>query len=110
MPLQSVHAGKRFVHEPLRLNVVIQAPEAAMDAVLATNANVRALVENGWLHLHALHADGRIRRFEALGEWRDVVSAGRPAGPTAFAPAPSPGTHALGETPMFAIDKAQSLG
>jgi uncharacterized protein YbcC (UPF0753/DUF2309 family) len=78
LPLQSVHDGKRFVHEPLRLNVFIEAPEAAMEAVLQKHGNVRALVENGWLHLNALHADGRIRRFHALGDWRDVA-AGRQA-------------------------------
>jgi uncharacterized protein YbcC (UPF0753/DUF2309 family) len=79
LPLQSVHDGKRFVHEPLRLNVFIEAPEAAMDAVLQKHANVRALVENGWLHLHALQAGGRIRRFLALGDWRDVASDSRAA-------------------------------
>ena len=79
LPLQSVHDGKRFVHEPLRLNVFIEAPEAAMEAVLRKHANVRALVENGWLHLHALQSGGRIRRFLALGDWRDVVSDARTA-------------------------------
>ena len=58
LPLQSVHDGKRFVHEPLRLNVFIEAPETAMEEVLRKNESVRALVENGWLHLHALHGDG----------------------------------------------------
>jgi uncharacterized protein YbcC (UPF0753/DUF2309 family) len=79
LPLQSVHDGKRFVDEPLRLNVFIEAPEAAMEGVLCTNASVRALVENGWLHLHALQADGRIRRFRAVGDWRDVASYARAA-------------------------------
>lgn len=69
LPLQSVHDGKRFVHEPLRLNVFIEAPEAAMDGVLEKNANVRALVENGWLHLHALRAEGNILRRRGPGAW-----------------------------------------
>ncbi|CAJ0850306.1 hypothetical protein AMST5_00250 [freshwater sediment metagenome] len=74
LPLQSVHDGKRFIHEPLRLNVFIEAPEAAMEEVMRKNEDVRALVENGWLHLHALHSDGRIRRFRAPGDWRDVAA------------------------------------
>lgn len=75
LPLQSVYDGKRFVHEPLRLNVFIEAPETAMEDVLRENESVRALVENGWLHLHALHSDGRIRRIRALGDWREVANA-----------------------------------
>ena len=71
LPLQSVHDGKRFVHEPLRLNVFIDAPEEAMEAILGCNANVRALVANGWLHLHALRADGSIRRWLEPGVWVD---------------------------------------
>jgi uncharacterized protein len=69
---QSVHDGRRFVHEPLRLNVFIEAPESAMDAIIQKNAHVHELVENGWLFLHAI-ADGgaRIRRRLEAGEWRD---------------------------------------
>jgi uncharacterized protein len=73
LPLQSVHDGKRFVHEPLRLNVLIQAPEAAMDRILEKNATVRALVENGWLHLHALGAGASLRRRRGPGDWVDVT-------------------------------------
>jgi uncharacterized protein YbcC (UPF0753/DUF2309 family) len=75
LPMQSVHDGKRFVHQPLRLNVFIEAPESAMDAVLERNGNVRALVDNGWLHLHSLGADGTIRRFHAVANWRHASKA-----------------------------------
>lgn len=70
LPWQSVHDGDRFVHEPLRLSVFIAAPEAAMEAVMAKHQGVRDLVENGWLHLHALAEDGRlIRRRVPGGGW-----------------------------------------
>ena len=46
LPWQSVHDGVDFQHEPLRLNVVIEAPTAAMDEVLAQHDHVRHLVEN----------------------------------------------------------------
>ncbi len=72
LPLQSIHDGARFVHQPLRLNVFIEAPEPAMDAILGRNGNVRALVENGWVHLHSLDAKGRIRRFDGIGSWLDA--------------------------------------
>jgi uncharacterized protein YbcC (UPF0753/DUF2309 family) len=71
LPWQSVHDGTRFVHEPLRLNVFIAAPEPAIDAVLAKHAGVRDLVANGWVFLHALSDDGRsIRRWRGAGDWQ----------------------------------------
>ncbi|GLI94747.1 UPF0753 protein [Methylocystis echinoides] len=76
LPMQSVHDGKRFVHEPLRLNVMIDAPEAAMERVLEKHANVRALVENDWVRLHALQQDGTIRRRRGPGVWTDVRKTG----------------------------------
>ncbi|MFN3868142.1 MAG: YbcC family protein [Hyphomicrobiaceae bacterium] len=71
LPWQSVHDGHRFVHEPLRLNVFIAAPEAAMDAVLAKHDGVRDLVTNGWVFLHSLRDDGRsVRRCRGPRDWR----------------------------------------
>ena len=65
---QSLHDGERWVHEPLRLTVVIDAPRAAIDAIIGKHAAVRQLVEGGWLHLWRFEADG----FERLaqGQWR----------------------------------------
>ena len=72
LPLQSVHDGKRFIHEPLRLNVFIEAPEHAMDRILELREDVRRLVDNGWLHLFSLADEGkRIRRYHGVGDWRD---------------------------------------
>jgi uncharacterized protein YbcC (UPF0753/DUF2309 family) len=34
LPWQSVHDGERYVHEPLRLSVCIEAPCAAMSDIL----------------------------------------------------------------------------
>ena len=74
LPWQSVHDGRRFVHEPLRLNVFIEAPETAMEAVIRKHAAVRDLVENHWLFLHAISDEGRrLRRYLGAGEWRDIA-------------------------------------
>jgi hypothetical protein len=43
--------------------------------VLEKNGNVRALVENGWVHLHSLAADGTIHRFDAVRDWRPASKA-----------------------------------
>ncbi len=55
---QSVHDGTRWMHEPLRLTVVIDAPQAAIDAVIGKHAVVRQLLDNGWLHLWRLAPSG----------------------------------------------------
>jgi uncharacterized protein YbcC (UPF0753/DUF2309 family) len=73
LPWQSVHDGTRFIHEPLRLNVFIAAPTAAMDTVLARHAGVRDLVANEWVVLHALSDDGTsIRRWQGTADWHQV--------------------------------------
>jgi uncharacterized protein YbcC (UPF0753/DUF2309 family) len=43
LPLQSVHDGKRFVHEPLRLNVFIEAPLDAINRVIGARAGRHSL-------------------------------------------------------------------
>ena len=60
LPWQSVHDGERFVHEPLRLSVCIEAPREAMMPILSRHDGVRALFDNGWLSLFALDDEGRM--------------------------------------------------
>jgi len=57
LPMQSLHDGERWVHTPLRLSVFIEAPRDAIGAVLTKHESVRALVENGWLHLFQIDAE-----------------------------------------------------
>ncbi|HEY9720599.1 MAG TPA: putative inorganic carbon transporter subunit DabA, partial [Oscillatoriaceae cyanobacterium] len=72
LPWQSVHDGNRFIHEPLRLNVLIEAPTEAMNAVIAKHEAVRQLVDNRWIHLFAMQ-DGRIaQRYRGNGTWESV--------------------------------------
>jgi uncharacterized protein YbcC (UPF0753/DUF2309 family) len=71
LPWQSVHDGARFVHEPLRLNVFIEAPEDALDAVIGKHPGVRQLVDNGWVNLFRIDDDGRtIRRYAGDLKWK----------------------------------------
>lgn len=60
LPLQSVHDGVRFVHEPVRLTVVIDAPVAAIHAVLDKHTQVSALVKNRWLHLWCIESGHQV--------------------------------------------------
>ncbi len=73
LPLQSLHNGETWMHEPLRLSVFIEASRTDIDAVIANHESVRQLVENGWLHLFAIEEEGRvIQRRAGGGEWRSV--------------------------------------
>lgn len=70
LPMQSVHDGERFVHEPMRLSVFIAAPTHAIDRVLSNHPDVKDLVANGWLHLFALGENGEpTRRWVGDGAW-----------------------------------------
>jgi hypothetical protein len=73
LPWQTVHDGAAPAHEPLRLSVMIEAPQAAIRDVLDRHDEVRALFDNGWLHLFALE-DGQVAaRYRPGRGW------GRPA-------------------------------
>ncbi len=79
LPWQSLHDGTRLVHEPLRLNVVIEAPLDAMNAVLRKHDGVRALADNGWLHLWALNGQGAIGwRYIGDLQWAPAAVAATP--------------------------------
>ena len=83
LPMQSIHDGARWVHTPLRLTVVIEAPRSAIDSVLAKHANVRALVTNGWLALFQL--DEKESAIYAMrgGRWICDTQENCPAGSAA---------------------------
>jgi uncharacterized protein YbcC (UPF0753/DUF2309 family) len=76
LPWQSVHDGERPAHEPVRLNVVIEAPIEAMNAVIAKHEGVRDLLDNGWLHLYAMDERGAVAHRYAGGLAWEPVSAG----------------------------------
>jgi len=70
LPWQSVHDGERYAHEPLRLSVCVEAPREAMAEILSRRDSVRALFDNGWLHLFALDECGRMAwRYAGDLQW-----------------------------------------
>ncbi|SFT88869.1 YbcC family protein [Halomonas saccharevitans] len=54
LPMQSLHDGERWRHEPLRLSVYLAAPTEAIEAIVARHEILQSLVGNDWLHLFAL--------------------------------------------------------
>ncbi len=61
LPLQSIHDGERFVHEPRRLSVFVEAPRERLLAALAAQPSVKRLFDNGWIHLFVLEGTGCAR-------------------------------------------------
>lgn len=86
LPWQSVHDGERYVHEPLRLSVCIEAPREAMTDILKRHEGVRALFDNRWLHLFALDEAGRMAwRYAGDLQWTAMSMASDPACPLPIA-------------------------
>ncbi len=73
LPMQSLHDGEKWVHEPLRLQVFVEAPKANIDAVLAAHPDVKQLVENEWIHLIAMDGDAFYNR-RPDGAWRRLAA------------------------------------
>ena len=73
LPLQSVHDGHGWVHEPLRLSVYLAAPREAIADIVSQHPVVRELIENDWLYLFRLDDEqGIIERFYRQ-QWQTVA-------------------------------------
>jgi Uncharacterized protein conserved in bacteria len=71
LPLQSLHNGEKWVHEPLRLNVFLEAPIAEIDRIIAKHELVRELVENRWLFVFQIDDErGGIHLRTADKQWQ----------------------------------------
>ncbi|MDW8342427.1 MAG: DUF2309 domain-containing protein [Geminicoccaceae bacterium] len=65
LPWQSVHDGARLIHEPLRLTVLVEAPVEAIRAIVARHEELRALLDQRWIHLLVLDETGTVAwRYE----------------------------------------------
>ena len=70
LPLQSLHDGSAWVHQPLRLSVFIEAPAEAIDQVIDRNPSVGNLLANGWLHLFRIDDEAQvIERRTRQADW-----------------------------------------
>ncbi|MDA3922788.1 MAG: DUF2309 domain-containing protein [Salinisphaera sp.] len=72
LSLQSLHDGKRWMHEPLRLSVFIQASTDAIAGVIAQHEAVRQLVDNRWLFIYRIgEPDEPVQRYVS-GDWQSI--------------------------------------
>ncbi|MFK7868126.1 MAG: YbcC family protein [Roseobacter sp.] len=73
LPWQSVHDGNTFMHDALRLSVVIEAPVVEINKILDKHPSVKALFDNRWLHLFVMNEEGQLsRRYTRDLNWEDV--------------------------------------
>ena len=73
LPLQSLHDGEKWVHDPLRLSVFIEAPREHLSLALSRHPEVAHLVNNAWIHLFAIEPDdGQIFRCLPDHQWTPV--------------------------------------
>lgn len=69
LPWESVHDGRRFVHEPRRLTVLVDAPQTHLDAAIGRHASVTALLDGGWIYLFRMTTGGAFERYVPGGRW-----------------------------------------
>jgi uncharacterized protein YbcC (UPF0753/DUF2309 family) len=75
LAIQSLHDGRRWIHEPLRLSVFIEAPAEAIDEIIAGSETVRDLVDNEWLHLLRVDDHGEVQQRLPGGGWETAPGA-----------------------------------
>ncbi|MBI1222520.1 MAG: DUF2309 family protein [Bacteroidetes bacterium] len=59
LPFQSVHDGEDWQHDPIKLHVLLDAPEEAINSVLEKHPNLKNLADNKWIHLLHLDKEGK---------------------------------------------------
>lgn len=60
LPLQSLHDGQRWMHEPVRLCVLIEAPRERILSIVRAQTVVQHLVAHGWLQLWRIGEAGEV--------------------------------------------------
>ena len=72
LPMQSLHDGKQWMHEPMRLSVFLEAPQAPIDDIIARHILVQQMLDNGWLHLFRTDEEGEVHRRVPGTGWEQV--------------------------------------
>ncbi|AWN16218.1 YbcC family protein [Salinisphaera sp. LB1] len=72
LSLQSLWDGTRWVHEPLRLSVFIQASADAIADIIAKHESIRQLVHHEWLFVYQIGPGSEaVQRYRADG-WTPI--------------------------------------
>lgn len=74
LALQSVSDGQKFQHQPVRLNVVIEAPKNAINEILLKHDGVRELVDNEWISLFIMDEEGKVsEKYKGELNWESTI-------------------------------------
>jgi len=71
LPWQSIHNGKDYQHQPLRLTTILFAPRKAIDSILVKHKHVFELVDNQWLTIISVE-DGGFHQFSPGQGWMNL--------------------------------------
>ena len=70
---QSVHDGKQFQHLPQRLNVVIDAPQEAINSILQKHSMLQDLFDHQWLKLFRMNEAGQVvDEYQGKMQWQSI--------------------------------------
>ncbi len=74
LPWQAVHDGENYQHEPVKINVIINAPIDAMNSILEKHQSIRNLCDHNWIHLLAMDDEGKIsHRYCGDLSWEKLI-------------------------------------
>lgn len=68
---QSLHDGEEWVHSPVRLTVVIDAPTSRISRIIEKHPTVKYLIDNTWLHLWSYGANNQLLHYQE-GKWKPL--------------------------------------
>lgn len=73
LPWQSVHDGESLVHQPVRLQAILEAPVVTIEAILKKQPELNNLIRNQWFKLFACEpGTGNLFQCEEAGKWTAV--------------------------------------
>ncbi|MGA8854433.1 MAG: DUF2309 domain-containing protein, partial [Christiangramia sp.] len=76
LPLQSLSkSDSEIYHQPLRLSVLIQAPEDRIIDILKRNENLKTLLDNEWIYLMVMDPlqQNEIKLYEKNMQWHKMT-------------------------------------
>ena len=70
---QAVHDGTGWVHDPVRLAVIVEAAAPAIDGIIAAHGTLRQLVDGEWIHLYRVDPAERAAWRRQRDGWTRVA-------------------------------------